>query len=211
MTQLESTSPTSTTLTLHRQRVLARANALLSGQGEIPFIEQFDAVPQLSALLATALDDLKTADEELARERATISAHCATLERTIAHYERLFAHAPAPMFVTDLYGTIQEVNHAGVQLMKRDADHLLRKSMAALMPKSERTAFRDRLQRLAIAESVDDWRFTLQRAADVPIEVTAAVRLVPGIGHTGKGVLEWLVRPVRPMVERRSGDHQSSD
>lgn len=200
MTQLEPTSASPSPVAVRRQRALARAHALLSGDAAIPFIEQFDAVPRLSALLASALDDLKAADEEIGRRARDFDEQRTGLERRVAHYEQLFEHAPAPMFVTDLYGTIQHVNRSAVQLMKRDEEHLRKKSIATLMPPVERKSLRDRLHRLSIAESVDDWRFTLQRAADVPIEVSAAVHLVPGIGHTGKGVLEWLIRPVREII-----------
>lgn len=195
-------------IALRRQRVLALANALFSGPQSIPFIEQYDAVPQLSALLATALQDLKAADEEFARERAAFEEARGVVEQRALHYEQLFEHAPAAMFVTDVYGTIREVNRAAVQLMKRDVEHLRHKSMAALMPAADRPAFRDRLKRISIAASVDDWRFTLQRAADLPIDVTAAVRLAPGIGHTGNGVLQWLVRPLDATArsERRVRD-----
>lgn len=194
MTQLEP-NPLSTTVGARRQRMITRATQLLVRDREIPFVEEFDAVPQLSALLASALDDLKAAEEELAAQATKAAEQRGALERRINHYEQLFEHAPGAMFVTDLYGTIQEVNRAAMQLMKRDAAHLLRKSIATLMPPAERKLFRDRLQRLALAGGVDDWRFVLQRAADVPVQVTAAVRLIPGTGHTGKGVLQWLLRP----------------
>lgn len=196
MTQPEPIAFSPSTVAAHRQRVIARAGALLAAEREIPFVEQFDALPQLSALLASALDGLKSAEDEVALHAKAFEERRAAAERTAHHYEQLFEHAPVALFVTDLYGAIQEVNRAAVRLMKRDATHLDRKSIAAFMSPSERKLFRDRLERLAIAESVDDWRFVLQRAADLPIEVTAAVRLVPGIGHTGKGVLQWLVRPV---------------
>jgi len=200
MTQPEPIPLSPPTIAARRQRVIARAGALLAAEREIPFVEQFDAVPQLSALLASVLDDLKSAEDEVARQAKAFEEQRAAAERNTHHYEQLFEHAPVAMFVTDLYGTIQEVNRAAVQLMKRDSMHLDRKSIAAFMPTSERKLFRDRLQRLAIAETVDDWRFVLQRAADLPIEVTAAVRLVPGIGHTGRGLLQWLVRPVGELA-----------
>lgn len=196
MTQAESIPSSPTNIAARRQRVIARANALFASEREIPFVEQFDAVPQLSALLASALEGLKSAEDDIALQATAFEEQRAAVERKSRHYEQLFEYAPAAMFVTDLYGTIQEVNRAAVQLMKRDARHLDRKSIASLMLASERRLFRDRLQRLAVAESVENWRFVLQREADRPIEVTAAVRLVPGVGHTGNGVLQWLVRPV---------------
>lgn len=196
MTQAESIPSSPTNIAARRQRVIARANALFAAEREIPFVEQFDAVPQLSALLVSALEGLKSAEDDIALQAKAFEEQRAAVERKRRHYEQLFEHAPAAMFVTDLYGTIQEVNRAAVQLMKRDARHLDRKSIASLMLASERSLFRDRLQRLAVAEGVEDWRFVLQREADRPIEVTAAVRLVPGVGHTGNGVLQWLVRPV---------------
>lgn len=177
-----------------RQSVLKRATTLLT-PADIPFTEQFDALPSVSALLMTSLEELKVAEEELRQQNNLLLQQRAAIDSRLEHYRRLFLHAPAAAFVTDAFGNIQEANLAAAALFRREANHLDGKPIQALLPSESREAFRRQLARLS-AENTDvrDWRLVFQRVGDVPIPVSAAVHFVPGLGRTGSGVLYWMLR-----------------
>jgi PAS domain-containing protein len=177
-----------------RRTVLQRATALMDGPADIPFVERFDAIPSLSALLTTSLEELKVAEEELREQNEKLLAQRAATEEHTRYYRLLFQCVPAPAFVTDFYGTIQESNLAAAKLFRREADHLERKPLAALLSPDRREPFRRQLTLIAnMEDGVRDWPLLMQRVGDVPILVHAAVTVVPGVGATKSGLLYWLL------------------
>jgi len=177
-----------------RRTVLQRATKLLEGPADIPFVERFDAVPSLSALLTTSLEALKVAEEELREQNARLIAQRSATEEQTRHYRLLFQYAPAPALITDFYGTIQESNRAGAKLFRREANHLEGKPFAALLAPERREAFRRQLTLVAnTVGGVRDWELVMQRVGDVPITVHAAVEVVPDVGATNSGLLYWML------------------
>lgn len=182
-------------LVLCRRTVLQRARALMDGPAEVPLVERFDAIPSLSALLTTSLEALKVAEEELREQNEKLRAQRAAMEERTRYYRLLFQHAPAPAFVTDFYGTIQESNLAAAQLFRREANQLERKPLAALLLPDRRESFRRQLTLIASAvDGVRDWPLLMQRVGDLPITVHAAVTVVPNVGATKSGLLYWMLR-----------------
>jgi PAS domain-containing protein len=181
-------------LTHCRRTVLLRATTLLDGPGDIPLVERFDAIPSLSALLMTSLEELKVAEEELREQNERLIAQRWATESQTRYYRQLFLHAPTPAFVTDFYGTIQESNLAAAKLFRREANHLERKPLAALLAPDRRDAFRRQLKLITdTVDGVSDWALTMQRVGDVPVTVRAAVEVVPNVGATNSGMLYWML------------------
>ncbi len=195
MTMIDNLDGTDTLQALVRCRhtVLQRATALLDPPTKIPLVEQFDAVPRLSALLTTSLEELKVAEEELREQSEKLMDQKAAIDEEARYYHGLFLHAPLPAFVTDRYGTIREANLAAANLFRREANHLERKPLAALLPPDRREAFRKQLQ-LVTADGVRDWPLVLQRKGDLPVTAQATVRVVPISGASGSAVLYWMLR-----------------
>ena len=75
------------------------------------------------------------------------------------------------------------------------------KPIASLVPLEDRPAFRSAFNRLSVAEGVESWRFRLSRMRDVPVQVTAAVRVV-GRGQ-GVATLLWSLHPLNEPAEVR--------
>ena len=71
-----------------RRSVLQRATTLLEGPADIPFVERFDAIPSLSALLTTSLEELKVAEEELRVQNSVLEAQRATVDDRVRHYRQ---------------------------------------------------------------------------------------------------------------------------
>jgi PAS domain S-box-containing protein len=177
-----------------RHMVLKRATTLMEEPADVPFAERLDAIPNLSALLSTSLEELKVAEEELRDQNEKLIAQRTATEEHTRYYRQLFLHSPAPAFVTDFYGTIQESNLAAARLFRREAIHLDRKPLAALLPPERREAFRRQLTLISqTVEGVSDWALVMQRVGDVPVMVHAAVEVVPNVGATKSGLLYWLL------------------
>jgi len=176
--------------------VLKRADEILNDQPGISAPERAGALPDLSALLMISLEELKAAEDELRVQSASFEHHRATSNERIRHYQQLFMHSPEPTFVTDVYGTIQEANMAAANLFRRESPNLERKPLVSLLAPEHREEFRRQLPRMTEGDGVRDWRLVIKRMGDVPLETRARVRLVPGIGHTGSGVLYWMLTVV---------------
>ncbi|MDB4876807.1 MAG: sensor signal transduction histidine kinase [Gemmatimonadetes bacterium] len=186
------------TLTTFREDVMQRATTLLRAPDALPFVEQFDALPTMSALLVSSLEELKVAEEELHQQNTVLLTQRADVDARVTHYRQLFLHAPMPAFVTDIFGTIHEVNLAAAHLFRREANHLDGKPLQALLPTETREPFRRQLARLPVETGVADWHMVLQRVGDVPLRVSASVHFVPGVGRTGAGALYWMLRVIDP-------------
>ena len=183
-----------TVLARSRYGLLERANALLSASETPPALEHADALPGIASLLMTALEELKVAEEELRAQNALLEQQRADVDERVRYFRQLFLYTPAPAIITDVYATIRDVNLAAARLLRRDAKHLDRKPIVSLMPANRREEFRRQLARAALADDVLDWRITLNRTGDIPVDVHAHVSLVPDVGATGRGMLYWLLR-----------------
>jgi PAS domain-containing protein len=177
-----------------RRIVLLRATTLLDEPAEVPLTERSDAIPSLSALLMTSLEELKVAEEELREQNERLIEQRSAADEHIRYYRQLFLFAPTPAFVTDFYGTIQESNIAAAKLFRREASHLEHKPFAALLAPDRREAFRRQLNLIAsTVDGVRDWPLMMQRVGDVPVAVHAAVEVVPNVGATKSGLLYWML------------------
>lgn len=143
-------------------------------------------------LLASTLEALRVAEEELRAQNATLVAQRAKVDEQTRHYRELFLQLPAPTFVTDVFGTIIEANLAAERLFRRSPDHLVRTPVAAMVPTDRRDSFRRQFAHLSPSEGARDWHFAIARTGDVPLEVCATVQLVSGLGPTSSGVLYWI-------------------
>jgi PAS domain S-box-containing protein len=118
-------------------------------------------------------------------------------DERVHHYRQLFSHLPLPALVTDTFATILEANRAAAQLLRREADHLERKPLAALLHPRSRGDFRTRLARLVTSDESRQLSLTLNRHGDTPVDADAMVSIVPDVGPTRSSALLWLftVRP----------------
>lgn len=153
---------------------------------------------KLSAILVSSLEELKVAEEELLERTEALADLRDDLERRVRGAHQLFDFAPACLFITDIYGSITEVNRACQLLLKRDFSDLERQPLARFIPSEERRAFRDGLARIASTDGVSEWRFMLVRPTDSPLPVSAAVHVVRTPGAQNAAMLYWAIRPIDP-------------
>lgn len=123
--------------------------------------------------LQAAWRELKARVDELGAERQ--------------QYLDLFELARDAYLITDRQGVIREANGAAVDVLQRRRQALRGKPLAALVPLSQRAAFRGNLRRIG----KDGWSGrTLLRADESVIEVDVTARGTPS------GALCWRLRPV---------------
>lgn len=182
------------TFAKQRHTVLSRAAGILN-PGAPQTAAHSEAVPQLSALLATSLEELKVCEEELLSQHESFLSQRDEAEHKLQHYRELFDLAPVAILMTDLNGALRDVNRAGCRILERSAYHLDRKPLAALVPRAERSLFRQGLARLTLMKHVSQWRFRLERPTNSPIEVLAAVEVVRS-SSLGGNALIWSLQPV---------------
>jgi PAS domain-containing protein len=184
-------------LARYRQSLLRRAAELVSAADFVAQAEQCAPLPQVSALLASSLEALQAAEEELLRQNQSLASARSELEQRVSYFQRLFDLAPAPLILTDPFGSVILANSAALRLLKvLDAYRLVDKPLASLVPLSHRAKFRRELSRVMGAERVVDWRLTVARRADTPIDVTVAVEIVNELGRDGGNALLWCLRPM---------------
>jgi PAS domain-containing protein len=152
------------------------------------------AVPldRVAGLVASLLEELKVAEEELRSQNAVLLSQRAAAHERTRHYRELFLQSPAPTLVSDIFGTILEANVAAGRLFRRSPDYLVRKSIAAMLPADRRDEFRRQFSHFGLSNEPRDWPLAIARNGDRPLEVCATVQLVAGLGPTASGVLYWI-------------------
>jgi PAS domain S-box-containing protein len=187
-----SPSTTLEALVRCRQTVMTRTNDVLTTASRQADRQDGDPLQELTGLLMASLESLKVAEEELRGQSTALSELRVAGDQRVHHYRQLFMHIPAPALVTDTFATILESNHAAEHLLRRDAEQLDRKSLAALLHPKSRGDFRARLNRLVASEESRHVCLTLNRHGDTPVDVEATVSIVPDIGPTRSTALFWL-------------------
>jgi PAS domain-containing protein len=189
-------------LARYRYTILRHATALISDDGtaKVPAPEDSRTLP---GLLASSLEELKVAEEELRAANATLVAQRAQIDERTRHYRELFLQSPAPALVTDIFGTIFEANLAAGRLFRRAPDYLVRKPIAAMVPTDRRELFRRQFSHFTPSDGPRNWHFTVNRVGDVPLDVCATVQFVEGLGSTRSGVLYWMFASLDAASEPR--------
>jgi PAS domain S-box-containing protein len=204
MTQLNEQAPEFlATFTRQRQQLLHHAGAILTTLPERGAVDGLADVasspaegsPKWTQLLVTSLEELKVAEEEMLEQHLEILSTRGELERMVTYYKALFDLAPSALLLTTTEGSIRACNRAATSLLMRDTYHLEGKPIPAIVPREHRSEFRQQLSRLSVTVGVSNWRFTVERPTDSPLEVTAAVHMIPS-ALTGSAALYWHVRAV---------------
>jgi PAS domain-containing protein len=182
-------------LSQFRQTVFRQAaDAVDSLDGSTPAAAA-ESFPRVAALLASALEELRVAEEELFEQHDTLAAERESFARDVARERRLFELAPCALFVTDLFAQFLDANRAMLTFLHTELGQLEGKPLVSFVPLPDRKAFRDALGRLSVTQGATNWRFPLQRRRDVALDVLASVHLVGGGNKNGGAALYWALRP----------------
>ena len=183
-----------------RRELLSRAVLALESDCEIPIDVHPETLRKTTALLAASLEELRVAEEELLQQNEELIATREAIDARTREFQRLFDDAPLPYVVTDSCGTIRHANRAAAVLLKRPAELLERKPLLGFVPLERRSAFRDALNRLPLVDAAHDWRVTMLRHGDSPVDLAIDVAVSTG-GATEEMLLCWVLRPSAPRSE----------
>jgi PAS domain S-box-containing protein len=161
-----------------------------------------EAFGRVAALLASSLEELKVAEQELIERNDELLAQYEESRQAAARERRLFEHAPCALIATNLAGTITEANYAASSLLGYSVSALDRKPVASLIPLEDRTAFRAEFNRVLDAQGTADWQLRLSRPRDVPVRVSAAIQVLERPDQVAGAELLWSLR----TVEARTAD-----
>ena len=175
-----------------RQRLLHHVGAMLAPE------TANDANPNLltglSGMLASALEMLKVAEDELLESGLRHAADLEARDRAIAQRGALFERAPVALLVTATDTTIRECNRAAAGLLGLRADQARGKQLVAMAPRQQ-SPFKEQVAHAIAMGSVAAWSFTLTPVRDIPIVVTAAIEVIDDEPALGGRVLYWTLCP----------------
>ena len=192
----QQTLNSSSFLAGYRQALLREAAGVLLEPAADDAQFKVEAYPRLAAMLSSAIEQLRVADDELQRRDHDARLREEEWSRRVARERLLFEESPAVLVVTDTAGTILDANKALRDLLDCDAQRIDRMALAEFIPRDERQAFRNGLTHVLAATRVDDWRFRLVPRRHVAVEVSAAVGIVDCANRlAGTAALCWYLRP----------------
>jgi PAS domain-containing protein len=96
-----------------------------------------DLTSEALAELSNALEELRVSSDELNRQNEELRVTHLERERESRRYQDLFQSAPAGYVVTDVVGTVTEVNEAAQRLFGARASSIVGKSLAARVVHSD--------------------------------------------------------------------------
>ena len=179
-----------------RRTVLRETTDIVSAPASDRAEHRAEAFPRMAAMLASSLEELRVAEEEIADQSATLLARQHDYQRHVDYERRLFDLAPIALMATDPMGTITEANRAATDLLGKAKEYLDHKPMVSFIPFDDRSAFRDQLGRMSIADGTSDWRFRIVRQREVPVSVSATVHVIGRGNRSGGIALFWSLRTV---------------
>lgn len=152
-----------------------------------------DTVSAATVGLHAAIEELRSADEELTKTRALAKAEH-------RRYHDLFAFAPDGYLVTNAAGTVQEANEAAAAMLGYIPRHTRGRVLLASVLKEDRGAFLDLLRRLRI-ENRSEIVLTIVPRRRPPFTALATVATVRDDNGKVEG-LRWFLRDV--SAQRRN-------
>ena len=153
-------------------------------------LEAAAADPEAKREMEMALEELDVMWEEL-------QGQAALLTRENERYAQFFEYAPDAYLITDVGGSIREVNQAALELLKAPRDGVVGKALSGFIAGEDRVAFLSRSVGLMFGTAAlpSSWRSRLERFGGAALEVEFAVRAIP-LKKSGIGGICWLLRPL---------------
>lgn len=142
------------------------------------------------AELETALEVIRSAQEQIVEHRARMDELQEELRQQTERYCQLFDEIPQPYVVTRADSTITEANRAAAELFNVSQRFLVGKTLSVFVCE-DRHGFLSRIGQIAAHRSTADFAFKLRPRERAPHAVLARV------SADGHG-LRWILRPSIP-------------
>lgn len=180
-----------------------RLAGLVEHTEALPRTRRHERMPDATALLEDALEELQVAEEELRAQAEELASVREGMRAEGQDYRHLFEHAPDPMLVTTPTGMLQRVNVAAEMLLELPRERLEGKPLVLLLAPADRREFLRGMNRLAgPGTEGETWPLHVQRRHGTPVPVDARVTVVDD-ARGEPAALYWSVR-VREGAESQS-------
>ncbi|MBK8020965.1 MAG: PAS domain S-box protein [Chloroflexi bacterium] len=121
--------------------------------------------------LTGALDDLRTADDQLEEQHQTLVVTREALEQERERFRHLFDYAPDGQIITDIRGRILRVNSAASLLMEVDPRFLVNKPLAVYIDPEHKPLFWKMLRNLQSRTISEAGESVIESRTGISIEV----------------------------------------
>lgn len=158
-----------------------------------------DFVPIALKELGLASEELEVAIEEINRQNEALARAHQDIQAERLRYQNLFEFAPDSYLITDIKGTIQEVNLAAAALLRRQSQQLTGKPFAILVALEDRHLLRNALTDVLETNRVQV-AVKLQYDAHQEFDalITDALITIDAIRAQGKlFALRWMIQDQR--------------
>lgn len=180
-----------------------RLAGLLEQTEALPAQQRGQRMPDATALLEDAMEELQVAEEELRAQAEELDSVREGMRAEGQDYRHLFEHAPDPMLVTTPAGMLRRVNVAAEMLLELPRERLEGKPLVLLLTPADRREFLRRINRVAgPGAEGETWPLHLQRRHGPPVWVDARVAVVAD-ANGESAALYWSAR-VREEVESQT-------
>jgi PAS domain S-box-containing protein len=160
----------------------------------------------LSAL-RVAIEELRTAEEELFVQAEELSAAQAEAVNEWRRYQDLFNFSPDGYLTTDLNGVIRESNQMAATMLGVPARHLVGKSLPIYVAETNRLGFRDLVSALHAGQPAATYEAVLAPRVGPPLSIEFLV-VVEATANPSVRELRWCLRDV--SARRRAEDELQS-
>ncbi len=147
------------------------------------------------AELNTALAELEATNDELQRSNDAVAQIMQARDVEARRYRELFEQIPVACLVTDNWGVIEVANEAAQELLNVPRSLLIGKPVSVFVMPAERKEFRDRLNRIPVAEV---WEVVFQGRGREPLAVQLDVTVIPSPGDTERRLC-WVIQNNTPQ------------
>jgi PAS domain S-box-containing protein len=183
----------------HRLRLIRDANAkALRIDGiatDITEHQQAEELKSTNEELQPTLENLTSSQEQVQTQQDELITTYQLLETERLRYQELFNFAPDAYLLTDLNGTIQEVNQAAATLLSMPQGYLVGKPLIIFVTKTEYKAFLSTLMQLTQLQGMQEWEVELQGRGGLPFFAAITVGTVLDLDSKIVG-LRWLIRDI---------------
>jgi PAS domain S-box-containing protein len=153
-----------------------------------------DFVPIALKELGLASEELEVAIEEINRQNEALARAHQDIQAERLRYQNLFEFAPDSYLITDIKGTIQEVNLAAAALLNRRSQHLIGKPFAILVALEDRHLLRNALTDVLETNRVQV-AVKLQYNANQQFDAVIAIDAIRAQGKLF--ALRWMIQDQR--------------
>jgi PAS domain S-box-containing protein len=152
--------------------------------------------------LHATLEELTTTGEELRQQQEELAAVHAHVEAERARYYSLFEFAPDGYIITDVHGTIHEVNRAATLLLNLEREVLSRRPLLIFVLPEDQLRYLALLGQLTAGKRVHLWNLRMQSRNTSPFNAAIVAHPIYNEKRGEVTSIRWLLRDVTTQVEQ---------